>query len=548
MAKDAIQFYQFNAGYNPRDGVIANNELRHSKNIYWQGNALKRRGGYLKRNGTLSATSLWGSSDVIGIEEHLHYKWGSSDVYFLFVSVDSGGGSIPDKLVVFYNSDGIPDTTTETFTPLGSTSYAINWTSSDPIQVAQLYGCVYIAVGDKNPYVLYNDGGTWKTREFPMCETYNDGSTAGADIIPDDGWFTTDWVASFDNFIYFSDKRLLYFGIANEDGNPCIGVTGTAATFISGIEDSMDTTWLMSLPPDVNLRAAVPYRNYLFMYGSGGIWHLYNRFTDANPGDYDKQQITSKGVRGDMLVTPNYIFWVSDDGVYGYDGTSILNLGKKIWSHIIGEHSSLPDDFDDCSWAIHEDKIWFSFPNGSNAEVYCFDPDYIYVDESGDNFIASYPQVYPSRDFEHFKSYDGHLLAVDDAQLYELETGYEDNGTTNIDYAVHTSYLDLDNPAYKKTWGRVILETTANMEAFVDTTVTFKRDYGEDSVAAYAIDTTYTDNVRSFVELTVPYQIDGNSISLEIDGSGNTGSGATDVFFYGFSIEYDIKQRAKKEM
>ena len=555
FAKQQTQFYDFSAGVDYRDRMVPVNALRDVKNLYWNGDRLTRRKGYAVRNVALDPTTIIAGSAVVKIIDHLYFKWESMSYYFLFVGVDSTGGSTIDKLMIFYYA-GLPSTAA-TFTPLAS-GYEIDWTENDPFDIAQLADKIYLALGDDDPYVLYYDSG-WKTRELPLCTTMNDGTTAGANIIPNGAgtdWAGCKWLSAYDHFLYLSDEKITYFAIRDEVSDPAQNVTSTLADLISGIQQSWDSTWLFAMPMNDKLEKAVSFKNYLFMYGKTSIWHFLNRFTDTNPIDYDKQRVSSIGVYGELLITPSTAFWVGKDNLYGYDGATVSPLGKKIWNHIEDQHSTIPDDLSDCSLAWYKNKVWVSFPNGNDKEIYIFDPDYVYADTSGDYHIPVYKLMYyitnntTTIGFKKLKNFESNLFALNGNYLYQLDVEYfDDYGNSNvpIEITAKFAYFDFDVPSFKKNYGRIILETDANIDDILAFSLTFKRDYGEESSSSILLDTTYTGNERSYIEFTAPYNMDGNSLTLEItsDGTGKTGSGEVNI--YGFSVEYIPRKISKRE-
>ena len=387
----------------------------------------------------------------------------------------------------------------------------------------------------------------------------NDATTSGANIIPNganDDWAGCKWVAAYDHFLYLSDEKITYFAIRDEVADPAYNVTGTLDDLINGVRQSWDSTWLFAMPMNDKLERAIPFKNYLFMYGETSIWHFLNRFTDTNPIDYDKQRVSSVGVFGELLITPSTAFWVGKDNIYGFDGVTVSPLGKKIWNHVESEHSNIPDDFADCSLAWYKNLVWVSFPGGTNKEVYVFDPDYVYADSSGDYHIPTYRFVYHITDtstgigFKKLRNFKNNLFAISGSYLYQLDTGYfDDNGDSNvpIEITAKFAYFDFDVPAFKKIFGRIILETEANIDDILALYVTMRRDYGEESTSAMLLDTTYAGNQRAYVELQAPYNMDGNSLTLEItsDGTGKTGTGEINI--YGFSVAFAPKKIAKRE-
>lgn len=554
---EIASYYMFNAGINYRDNQLAMNELEDGKNVCWA-EGLKRRNGYEKRNATLDASAAYAGGDVLSIIDYTRYKYGSDEKMFLFVSVDSGGGLTADKMVVF-ESSAVPSTASAAFTPLGSAAYALDWTTGTNLSISQLKNKVYMANGEDNPYVLFDNGG-WKTGELLLCENDNSASANGADIIANgsmDDWSGSDWLAGFDHFLYVSDGNTMYFGISDKEGDASEGIETGGSTLITGIEESWNVDWYITLDSEADISRATPFQTYLFLIGKEALYHFYN--VDFDNYNYGVQRVSDKGVRSNLLVTSGAMFWVGDDGIYGYDGTYIVNLSMKIWDHIEAQHSSIPSDFDDCSLAYFKGYVWVSFPNGTNKEVFVFDPSQIYQDERGNTHAPFYRYLYytgaapVAKGFKKLKRIDDQLFAIDGAVLYELEVEAFDNNSdaTNkvpISWYSQSAYIDQENPGLKKTYRKATIETAANMDTTVALTVTFYRDHGEGSSTTSTLDTTYTGNQRSYNELSVPYNIDGNSISLKVDGAAASCSGTAACMFYGFTLDYEVLGVSKTEV
>jgi len=551
------EFYLFNAGVNFKTNANAGvNELVSAENMVWEGEALYRRRGYGVRNAALDISSVYASGDVVAIRDQRRFKWGSDDLYLIFAEVDSGGGSTTDKLVVFYSSGGVP-TSAATFTPLGS-SYAITYASTDPFSCTQVKDKVYLGLGDPDPYVIYLDSGP-KVKELPLCDVQNDGSTAGALIIANgssDDWNGCQFVVGFDNYLYVGDGRTLYFALADAFGDPAQDIdSSAAATVIAGVQANWSTEQRIDINFDADLFAATGYKNYIFVYGKQCFYHIYNR--DFFNNDIDKQRISEKGVLSNLLVTPRGIFWIAEDGLWGTNGVKTACLSKKVWDRVEAQHSNLPSDLEDCSLAYYQQKVWVSFPNGTDAEVYVFDPDKIYSD--GD---ADYAPLFPFRYLQgsaaqaftklYVPPETEKLFAVNGKHIYQLDNGYFDDnlagsGKVGISYHWQPAYWDFGTPSRKKTYGRTIIESLANIDGIAAITATFYRDHGEESSTTPSLDTTYTGNQRSYIELDTPYQVDGNTLSIRVSGdaSGCSGSGA--VVFYGVAVDDQPLVIAKAE-
>lgn len=564
MAKQRYQFYTFNAGVNFRDEAMAMNELGHCNNMYWDGTALRRRKGFVKRHAALDISSVWASGSIIGIEEYYYYRARVAgvvaDEFDLWASIDSGGGSTADKIVQFFLSD-MPSSAGETFTLTEtSTADGLSWADGDPISAVVFADTLWVANGSDNPYVLGGYSTATSYSEVPICNRNNGDTADGADIIDNESsghsWSGCQWLGVQDQFIYLSDNKTMFFGINDQEVHPASEMgSASLATRISGVQDAMSADWYFSISPQSRPDGILIYRDYMFLYGQEDIWHLYHRYSDTHKADYDKQRVSDKGVWSNLCVTPRAAFWVSYDGIYGFDGVNVQSLGKKIWPRIESQHSSLPDDLTDTSLAYHDGRVWVSFPNGTDKEVYVFDPDHIYQDSMGDTFAPFFRFTYvDSSDnsiaFYNLKDYDGHLFATNGAQLYELDVGYKDDNTQGIDCLARSAYWDFDNPAYRKVYGRAVYEITGMTSSTASLGSLYgnaRRDYGEDTESLGYFDVTYSGAERAYVELDIPYQCDGNSLSLSFACNASGASAYDDLVWYGVAVEAEVKDHAKKE-
>jgi hypothetical protein len=548
--------YQFDAGINYKPGaLLAPNELLDAKNLYWDGR-LRRRKGYDIRSAALDITGVYGSGDVVTLVDQFYYKWGSTEYYYLFLGVDSGGGSTIDKLMVGYYA-GIPDSA-KTFTILG-TAYTVAYTAADHLSIDQLKDKVYYTVGKDDPYVLYIDT-TPKVKELPVCATQNDGSTAGASIIANgssDDWSGTKWLVALSNYLYISDGKTAYFSIADAFGDPAEGIAGSAATVLSNVQANWHSQQYIILDVDLNLYEAVGYNEYVFMYGKKGIQHLYNRDFFAN--DIDKRVISDIGVRSNLLVTTAGMFWIGEDGgLYGTDGLKVSELNSKWKEHIQDDHSA-ETDYEDCSLAYHDKHVWVTFPNGTDKEIWWFNPVTIYsqgIEDHAPGYRMQYCQGSGASAIAFTKLHKPQeskkLFGIYNKLLWELDTGYFDyvSGSASkcsISCDFTHFYNDFGAPVNAKQWQGCIIEVDANIDSIVAVKVTMARDRGEATSTTSALDTTASGHQRSCIELDVPYTLDGNSLSVKIagDATGKTGSGA--VAFYGYTVDYEVTPTPKAE-
>lgn len=428
-------YYLFDAGLNYRDDILGINELEEGSNVYYRGN-LKRRKGYEQRMAALATSS--GSTQYLTsgfqIIDHLRLKTDSgSDQHFLFVSMADTAGAT-NAISVYYTS-GIPTATSQTYTQIGVSTMTpssgtaigqmIPWDTVDPFSAVVMDDKVWIGLGKPDPYILFHDGTSWWIHEYPIClhgnsvgTTVNSeatGTTDAKSIIPgstdtvvysdnNGDWNGCNFLGAGGGYIYVSDGRTLYWGISNE--NVRADYYATATTSLNDRSSGLHTADLNNDPGTpgwnslqnegmeeaLNLTDIEAYKKYIFLYGNDGIVSFYLR--NLYDKDFDKITETREGVRGKMIATEKGVFYVAKDGIYGFDGQTATELSKKIWKQIDGQHSDIPDDFDECTLAYHDGFIWISFPNGINDEIYIFDPDHIYDDERGDSHAPFYRNIY----------------------------------------------------------------------------------------------------------------------------------------------------------
>ena len=547
--------YQFNAGVNYRDKQKAINELSTAMNVRWTEGALTRRKGYAPRASALSLGTVYSAGSVLNILEHAHYKYGSDERYFLFASIDAGGGAVADKVVVF-EAAGIP-AAASAFTVLG-TAYAMDWTVGDAFDIVQKFNKIYIATDANNPYVLHFNalGTAFNVTELPLLNDLNDGSstagyTAGDQIIVTADWRGCQWVDVADVGLYLCDGESMFYALCRDaDDDPAIDITGNLAARIAGVV----LTWRSDYYRVVDRCAphtATGYKSYLFLGGENGTWRWLNRSTEEGEDWLD--EIADVGVRGEIKGCIAGVFWVSDDGIYFHNGMTTHNIGLKIWEHIKTQHATLPADLDDVSIEYFKGWIWISFPNSTDKEIWAFDPKSVYQAKDGNLYAAFYKFMYNITDLDTKKGFSvlrviqDRLFVTDGASFYELEIGTLDNesAATGINTIFETADLDFGSPNKKKVYGDLLLECDANLETRLSHVITLTRDFGEETATITGIDTTYTSAQRAKVENRIGYQIDGNAMRVKIAGTAPSASAGTgEVRYYGLSIDANAEEES----
>jgi hypothetical protein len=281
------------------------------------------------------------------------------------------------------------------------------------------------------------------------------------------------------------------------------------------------------------IKAMVPHVDYLAILQENAIHGVYgNSWSDfatrflQNWGTVNKRTAV---VVGDML------FFVSHDGIYGWNGSALMQLTKHIQS-----------DFDaltltDACAVNNRGEYWVSFP--TNGTTLIFDPDMFRQDDMGNGRMSFYK--FTGYKVHQFLPYtgtgdNGRLMAlVSDTtklRLDQCETGTSDllTGTTaTISMRAMTRYLDFENNQSTKVFRRIRplvanVSITAGMNYLVKL---YKRDkYGGASVSTFITSSVttgeYTDLVGS------PPGFDGTAFALLIGHDGQCGAK-----FMGFALQ-----------
>ena len=552
-------FYRLDAGINYRDKRKAINELSTGENVRWYADALTRRKGYQARAATLTLPSAQGfhvSADVLNIIDHLHYKDGTTERYFLFVSIDAGGGTTADQIVV-YEASAIPTTASAAFTPIGGTAaddYMMPWTVADAFDVVQKFDKAYICTDDNNPYALHlNTAGTsFFTTELPLCDVDNasasQGYSAGDAIIISANWDGCQWVEEVETVLYLCDGTRMFYALCEDyDHDPAIDITGTAGEQMAGVAQ----TWgpdRYKMVEGGKPHTAASYHTYVILGGKKSTWRWIGR--DIINDDTFLDEISDRPVHGEILACPAGVFWVSDDGIYFYNGSTVNPISGKIWEHIKTQHATLPADLDDCSLVYYKGWVWISFPNSTDKEIWVFKPFSMYQGDDGEMYATFFKYIHKITDLDTKKSFsvlrviEDRLFATDGAQLYELDVGFLDIDQ-GINTLFETSDLDFNAPNKKKVYGDFLLECDANLETILTHVITFSRDYGEQSVSITGIDTTYTSAKRAKVEKRITYHVDGNALVVKVVGTAPSASAGTgEVRYFGVSIDASIEDES----
>ncbi|KKK99282.1 hypothetical protein LCGC14_2634320, partial [marine sediment metagenome] len=390
-----------------------------------------------------------------------------------------------------------------------------------------------------------------KVQELPLCDTGNTGSngySAGDNIIVAADWLGCKWIEAADVSLYLCDgERMFFADCSDSDNDPADDIDSTSLPArIAGVVKTWNAA-RMRMVDRCNPHIAEGYRSYLILGGEKSTWRYLNRNFVA--GEEWLDEITNVGVRGELRACVAGVFWVSDDGIYFYNGQTAHNIGLKIWEHIRDQHATLPAGLDDVSIAYFKGFIWISFPNSTDKEIWVFDPKSIYQSGDGNLYAAFYKYIYTTdlstkKAFSVLRVVQDRLFVTDGFAFYELGVGTLDLGAVGIHTKFETADLDFNAPNRKKVYGDLLLECDANLETRLAHVLTFTRDYGEEVTTVTGIDTTYASAQRAKVEKRIPYQMDGNAMRVKVVGTAPTGTATGAVGYYGVSIDADTESES----
>lgn len=220
--------------------------------------------------------------------------------------------------------------------------------------------------------------------------------------------------------------------------------------------------------------------------------------------------------RRSAAVVGGLLFFVSEDGIYVWDGRKATKVSKHIQTDI--DSWTLTN-----SAGVHyKDEYWVCFPTNSIALV--VDPDTFRTDGVGNGVMSFYKFTnYVSHQFIYNSGADdnGYLLALVDSDppvIDRCDNGLAD-GSTAISMAAQTRYYNFTGFQKHKFMGRFkpkIREVSASSGQ--THTLTFRSEDGLKS-ASKSLTVPVGSGYYS-TDISLPYTMDGKNISFEFAHSG----------------------------
>jgi hypothetical protein len=278
------------------------------------------------------------------------------------------------------------------------------------------------------------------------------------------------------------------------------------------------------------IRGTASYRDYLMVFKDSLVYGLFGNSME----DWVKQSFISKGCASarSIVVALDTVWWVADDGIYGWNGVKEI----RVSSHIDSDYSGYTKT-DTCG-IFFEGRVWMAFP--TNSVVLVFDPDSAEQDKEdlGEWRVALYK--FPTYRCDQFIKFDGEgdngkLIGVHNGttkELRELENanGF-DSDVATIPIDIQLKYHSEGRGFHRKKRNRVKVELSKSG----NWTFTIYSDDGTVTATAVTV-ASGTGSGHYREEIGLPYTLDGYNISYRIQNDT-----VNDAQIYG--IGYDARLR-----
>lgn len=264
---------------------------------------------------------------------------------------------------------------------------------------------------------------------------------------------------------------------------------------------------------------------------TGNSWSNWStRFLTAERG--------ASGKRG-AVVVGDELFFMARDGIYKWNGSSLVKVTKHIKTDIEAEDAST------CSAINYKGMAWFTFPTG--GRVYLFDPDTFRTDDLGDGRVSVYK--FPTYTTTYFLNYNGagdngyfmgiRNLTTTAPRLDRLEyddVDYVNGATATIPFTIFTKYYDFGNSHQNKTYRRIkpkVLQATTTAGSVYNLQFWRQDKFGNASYSIATI-TAGAGSSEYSRELALPPRMDGKTFALMV-----THDAQTKAMFLGFALEVE---------
>jgi hypothetical protein len=285
------------------------------------------------------------------------------------------------------------------------------------------------------------------------------------------------------------------------------------------------------------IQAMIPHLNYLAIVLDNAIYGLLGnswadwstKLLEGNKGAINKRS---------ACVVNEELYFVSRDGIYGWNGTRLLKLSK----HIQTFFDTLT--ITDATAAAIRGEYWVSFP--SNGYTLVFDPDTLRLDDVGDGRMSFYRfSDYPVDQFlPYFGAGDTGVFRayrnLGIPKTLTLESGNYDTFTTTIPIAMafRTRDMEFTNSGLNKLFRRLKMQVAqaSNILGNGYSLIHYATNKGGQSSASVAF-TVATGSGVDVIYQGIPPGIDGFTYGVYLNH--NT---AYDAKFLGYSVEVEKRK------
>lgn len=241
-----------------------------------------------------------------------------------------------------------------------------------------------------------------------------------------------------------------------------------------------------------------------------------------------KEKILNVGTKAPFspIFVNGSVYFFDSGGITMYDGDRSYVISKHIDSDIKALSNDSNFSNDQVISAYYRGRIYFLMNVYNNEQAFVFDPDTLRDADDGEKRVSWYR--YTNYKFAYFVVGPGsRLIDLENTEiffgfrqqdfgdnsllLYYLESGTHDDQDT-VTMLFQTPYLRFSTGGSRKRLGRLKLE----LSTYSSYTITLLSDEGQYSASKETVITG--DLLVQTEELTLPYQLDGKSISIRISG------------------------------
>jgi len=279
--------------------------------------------------------------------------------------------------------------------------------------------------------------------------------------------------------------------------------------------------------------AMVTHVDYLLIFKESALWG----FLTASYDNLTKTKLSNVGtISGRSIAIVNQLcFFMANDGIRMWTGENNVLVSKHIKSDIDSWTRT-----NTCA-AAYKGYYWLAFP--TNGVILIADPDTYRTDDLGDGRLSWYKFTTPRVD--QFNYHEGagdnkYLLGITNTTnplISRLDNGnpFDDTSTT-FTKTIKTKYLSFSNIYNESGSTKIIKRFKPEVLGAGDYTFTMSVDHGGTVTTDIAVTLASTGSNVWSTFVSVPYQMDGTNIAVQISNATTNAIGI-------YSISADIDRR-----